>query len=100
MEAFAELFVSAQNLSQSCIAVQLAGGEDGEGTNWDSRPILFWVVTPTPVVPKYTVCFECTQNIQGRKFDVSTKEVFDGRILVGLMKEVCKLCKQQYLWSL
>lgn len=30
MESFAELFVSAQNLSQSCIAIQLAGGEDGK----------------------------------------------------------------------
>ena len=30
MESLAELFVSAQNLSQSCIAIQLAGGEDGK----------------------------------------------------------------------
>lgn len=30
MESFVELFVSAQNLSQSCIAVQLARGKDGK----------------------------------------------------------------------
>ena len=59
MERLAEVFASAQNLSQSCIAVHLAGGEEGkEGTNWDSRLIFFWVVTLTLRVPKYTECMK------------------------------------------
>lgn len=57
MELLAEVFVSARNLSQSCIAVHLVGGEEGKvktGIPDSLILFLFWVATLTPREPKHT----------------------------------------------
>lgn len=80
-ECLAEVFVSVQNLSLSCIAVLLVGGEEGE-----VQTGIPYLTTNTSSAKVHRI----HENTQCRKFDVNSNEAFDNRILTGLMKKLCK----------